>query len=139
MLRALAIATALLTPVAALAAGAPPQPETAPYVDLAPVALPVVVNGKVINYIFVGVRLDLASSANMVKLRDREPYFRDALIRAAHRTPFTDKADYTRIDEAALKAAILRDSAKLAGPGAIKSVTIMNQAPKTTRVPKAAG
>jgi flagellar basal body-associated protein FliL len=103
------------------------------YVAISPVALPVVVNNKVVNYVFVNVRIDLNQGADASKLREREPYFRDALVRAAHRTPFTLQGDYTKIDEAKLKAAVARDAAAIAGPTAIRAVQITSQAPKSSR------
>lgn len=110
--------------------------ESGQYVAVSPVGLPVVVGGKVINYVFVTVRIDLSPSANAAKLREREPYFRDALVRAGNRTPFTLASDYTKIDEARLIAAMTRDAAAIAGPGAVRGVKVVNQAPKSLRVPK---
>ncbi|CAN5250296.1 hypothetical protein BH11PSE2_BH11PSE2_04140 [soil metagenome] len=103
-------------------------------VTISAVALPIVLDGKVVNYVFVTVRIELSAGANITKLRDKEPYFRDALVRAGHRTPFTLASDLTKIDEAKLKAAMLREAQAIAGPGAIRSVVLESQAPKTMRV-----
>src|ERR1700683_725530 len=73
------------------------------YVDLSPVPLPVVVGGRLVNYVFVYVRINLAPGGDTPRWRDKEPYFRDALVRLGHRTPFTVPGDYTRLDEARLK------------------------------------
>ena len=100
------------------------------YVDVAPVALPIVVNNRVINYVFVTVRVNLAGSANAPKLREKEPYFRDALVRAGHRTPFTRTDDYTRIDRAKLSASLMRDAAAIVGPGVVVSVDVVSETPK---------
>lgn len=105
-------------------------------VPISPVALPIVVDGKLVNYVFVTVRLDLSPTANTSKLREKEPFFRDALVRAAHRTPFTLPSDLTRIDEAKLKAVFLRDAQAIGGP-AVRAVRIESQAPKSTRVASA--
>jgi len=134
---------ALLTAIALIAAsattaqaneGGEKKDEGGQYVNISPVALPIVVGGKVVNYVFVNVRIDLAPSADAVKIREREPYFRDALVRAAHRTPFTLAGDYTKIDEARLRAAVMRDAAALTGRGVIRNVVIVSQAPKSQRV-----
>ena len=50
--------------------------------------MPIVVDGQLVNYVFVYVRLNLTSGANATRLREKEPFFRDALVRAGHRTPF---------------------------------------------------
>lgn len=110
--------------------------ESGQYVAVSPVGLPVVAGGKVVNYIFVTVRIDLSPTANAAKWREREPYFRDALVRAGNRTPFTLASDYTKIDEARLIAALTRDAAAIAGPGAVKGVKVVSQAPKSLRVPR---
>ena len=91
---AVLLAAALITglSVSAEAAdtkGKEKEAENLSYVSIAPVAVPVIVNGKVVNYVFVNVRIDLMPSANSMKLREREPFFRDALVRAAHRTPLS--------------------------------------------------
>ena len=120
----------------AFAAGAPKKTEeSGQYVAVSPVGLPVVAGGKVVNYIFVTVRIDLTPSANAAKLREREPYFRDALVRAGNRTPFTLASDYTKIDEARLVASLARDAVAIAGAGAVRGVKVLSQAPKSLRVP----
>ncbi|CAN5819890.1 hypothetical protein BH11PSE1_BH11PSE1_29050 [soil metagenome] len=107
------------------------KPEVGQYVDLAPVALPIVVRGLLINYFFVSVRIQLSALANTGKLRTREPYFRDALVRAGHRTPyFTLATDYTKVDEAKLRAVMLREAVAIAGAKDIKGVTVISQSPK---------
>lgn len=100
------------------------------YVDLQPAGLPVVVRGQLVNYVFVYVRLNLAPDADATRLRDREPYFRDAMVRMAHRTPFTVPTDYNRIDEGKLTTSLMREASVIGGPGAIRSVVVTSQAPQ---------
>jgi hypothetical protein len=100
------------------------------YVDLQPVGLPVVVRGQLVNYVFVYVRVNLAADADVTQLRDKEPYFRDALVRMAHRTPFTVAGDYNRIDEGRLTAALMREASAIVGAAAIRSVVVSSQAPQ---------
>ena len=104
------------------------------YVDLSPVAMPIVVDGKLVNYVFAYVRINLTLRANSVKLREKEPFFRDALVRAAHRTPFTKAGDYSVVDEARLSAVMMREAAAITGPGMVKSVVVTSQSPKK-RIP----
>ena len=92
--------------------------------------MPIVVDGQLVNYVFVYIRLNLTSSANAARLREREPYFRDALVRAAHRTPFTLMSDYTKIDEAKLIPALYREASAITGPGQIRSVVVTSQQPR---------
>ncbi len=120
----------------ALAAGsasasAPPKKGSdGQYVDISPIALPIVLNGRLINYVFVQVRLNLTASADAPKIREKEPWFRDALVRAGHRTPFTKATDYTVIDEARMKATLMREAATITPARNLLSVTVVNQTPK---------
>lgn len=107
------------------AASAETKAATGQYVDLSPVAMPVVIDGHLINYVFVYVRVNLTPSADALHLRDKEPYFRDALVRMGHRTPFSVRTDYTRLDEARLKAAFFQPAAAIAGPGNVASIEIL--------------
>lgn len=104
------------------------------YVDIAPVGLPVIVGGRLVNYVFATVRLVLAPGANVITLRAKEPYFRDALVRAAHRTPFVLPGDLTKLDEAALRRALMAEAARIAGPRAIASVQVTSQTSQRHRV-----
>ncbi len=115
--------------------GAPPPPS--PTVLMSPVALPVVVDGRLVNYIFVTLRLRLSSSADSLKMRAMEPYFRDALVRVAYRAPFVRPDNYTVLDDDKLKAAVLGQTALLAGPGMVTSVQIVReQAQHNSGLPK---
>ena len=99
------------------------------YIDISPVALPVTIGSRVVNYIFVGVRLNLTAMANVQKLREREPFFRDALVRAGHRAPFTGKSDFTTVDVERLKAVMMKEAARL-GAKDVQSVAVMSQTAK---------
>lgn len=98
--------------------------------SIAGVGLPVIADGRVRNYVFVSLRLHLGGSATAEALRPKEPYFRDALVRAAHRTPFTVAGDWTRLDERALTASLLRSAATIAGRGAVIRVEVVAQSPR---------
>jgi hypothetical protein len=131
------IALALAAPVLAAEPNKDKQP-VGQYVDISPVALPVIVDGQLINYVFVTLRLNLSPASNAPSLRDREPYFRDALVHTAYRHPFTVPTNYTQIDVKALKARMMAEAARIAGPGAVTSVELVGdpQPKKVTGLPK---
>ncbi|MDB5422769.1 MAG: hypothetical protein JWQ29_185 [Phenylobacterium sp.] len=112
-----------------------PKQDVGQYVDMQPLAMPIVVKGELINYVFVYVRLNLTSRANVAQLRDKEPYFRDALVRAAHRTPFVVAGNYEKVDEARLTATMMREAVAIAGPGQIRSAVVTSQAPQKRVAP----
>lgn len=101
-----------------------------PALDLTPVGLPIVWDGKLINYVFVTLHMPLSPHADAAKIRDKAPYFRDALIRAAHRAPFVRPWDFTHIDRPALIAVMMREGARIAGPGAVLRVEITDETPQ---------
>jgi hypothetical protein len=127
---------ALIAAAFALAAGAVEASEkegkgdVGQYVDLQPVALPIVSRGVLVNYVFVYVRINLTSNANAARLREKEPFFRDALVRAGHRTPFTVPSDLSVVDVPRLTGALTREATLIAGPGQIRSVVVTSQAPR---------
>jgi len=131
MLRLLLAALLLVTPSAALASGAPKK-EAAdePYVDLATMGLPVIVDGRAVNYVFVQLRLHVAPGQDASKLRAQEPYFRDAVVRAAHRQPFVDPKDWTVVDEARLKTVALAEARRIGGAKAFSSAEIRGSTPR---------
>ena len=97
---------------------------------LAPVAIPVFENQSVVNYIFLTVKLNLTAKADVSKLREKEPYFRNQLMPAAYKTSFAlpDKRD--TLDEARFKNAMMSELGRVAGPGMIQSIEIVSQTPK---------
>ena len=139
MLRTLIIVALLASAPAAAVAGGKKKAEAAedlgPYVDLAAVGVPIVVDGKIVNYVFVQARLNVAPGQDAVKLRAREPWYRDALVRAAHRSPFVKPDDWNLVDDRRLKAVLLAEARRISGPKAFSSVEIRNQAPRSRKSP----
>jgi hypothetical protein len=119
----LLIAVAPVQPVLA-AEDKPAAPQT---IALEAVALPIIVDGQLLNYVFCSIRLDLYPNADGAKVRAKEQYFRDDLVRTGHRTPFVRKDDYTRVDEARVRAEVLRVAPSLVGAGVIRSAVITRQ------------
>jgi len=106
-----------------------PRKEVGQYVDLQPVGLPIIADGQLVNYVFVNVRLNLTAGADTSRWRAREPFFRDALVRLGHQTPFTVSGDYQKIDAARLTGALMRQASAITGPGVIRSVVVTSQVP----------
>jgi hypothetical protein len=97
-------------------------------IALEAVALPIIVDGQLLNYVFCSIKLELYPNADGAKVRAKEQYFRDDLVRVGHRAPFVRKDDYSHVDEAKVRAEILRIAPSLVGARMIKSVTITRQA-----------
>ena len=108
----------------------PAAPHDAQGVTLSPVALPIVVDGRLVNYVFATVKVVLRPGVDSVALQEKEPYFRDALVRAAHRTPFVLRYDYNHVDAARLRAVMMREASAIAGPNAVRDVVVVEQTPQ---------
>lgn len=134
MRRALIASLLVAAAFAAGPAGAADKKEEppSPTVLMSPVALPIIVDGRLVNYVFVTMRLGLLPTGDIPRLRAKEPYYRDALVRAAYRTPFVRDDNYAAIDEGKMKAALLRGAAGIVGPGKVISVTITKALPQHT-------
>jgi hypothetical protein len=126
----LAVAAALVLASTASASEKKADPGAERAVDVSAIGAPIVWKGRLVNYVFLSAKLKLAPGQELEKLRAKEPYFRDALVRAAHRTPFVDPSDLTRVDERALTAALMREAARIAGPRAFASAVVVSQQPR---------
>lgn len=109
------------------AAEAPTPPAT---VQLGAVALPIVVQGRLINYVFTTIKLHLVAGADGAAVRAKEPYFRDALVRAGHRNPFTLATDYTHVDVVRVRAQVMSDAIAIVGRGVVHDAEIVKQVPQ---------
>jgi len=104
--------------------------EPDPSVKLASVGIPVFHGTTVTNYLFLSIKVNLTPKADQTKLRDMEPYFRDALVRAAHKTSFAQPDHDDRLDVPRFQNVMMAEFTKIAGPGTIQSVEIVSQSPK---------
>lgn len=102
----------------------------APSLNINGVGLPVITGGRLRNYVFVTLRLHLGAHATPETLRQKEAFFRDALVKAGHRTPFVLANDWTRLDANALSASLMRSAVAIAGRGAVTRVEVVSQAPR---------
>lgn len=123
------LSAALMTAASTVAAGsagasapAKKSETVGQYVDLSPLAIPSMEGRRLRNYIFVAVRVKLTARADPQKLRDKEPYFRDAIVRAAHRTAFNLPTDFDRLDEARFKTMATAEATRVAGAGLVAGV-----------------
>ena len=99
-------------------------------VQLGAVAIPISVDGRLVNYIFLNIRINLTMTADEAKFRDKEPYFRDALVRAASRISFGQAGKDYLLDEPRFKQVMTGEWTKITGPGVIKSIDVLSQSPK---------
>lgn len=127
----IAAGTAALTAAAATrAAASSDAPAASPALGIAGLGLPVIEGGRLRNYVFVSLRLELGAGKTVEQMRPKEAFFRDALVRAAHKRPFTVPGDWTRLDERALSAALVSAANTISGAGSVRRVEVIAQNPR---------
>lgn len=120
----------LAPPAPAHAAEDKGKAEAEQHIDLAGVPFPIIVAGRLTNYVFVVLRLTPQPGADATKIRAREPYLRDYLLRLGHKQPFVILADPTRVDDRRLLAAAAAEMPRLVGPRLVRTVAIASQTPQ---------
>ena len=114
----------------AASAGDAPAPTADASLNIAGVGLPIIADGRIRNYVFVTVRLYLGGGQTLETMRTKEPFYRDALVRAAYRTPFVLADDWSRIDAAAVSAMLMRVAPGLSGSGSVTRAEVALQTPR---------
>lgn len=108
-----------------------------PVIKLQSMALPIIVGGKLVNYVFVQMTITLKPGVLVTVFEGKEPMLRDAIVREAHNKPFVRPDSYVALDEARLKASVLREANGLVGPGKAALVTVVKQTPRNFVAPPA--
>lgn len=125
-----AATAAAASAVASKAVAAETAPAAAPALSIAGLGLPVIADGRLRNYVFVSLRLMLGAGKTPEQMKAKEAFFRDALVKAAHRTPFTVQGDWTRLDERRMSAALVTAANTISGRGSVARVEIVAQNPR---------
>lgn len=106
-----------------------------PTYKLGSMTIPIIANGRVVNYVFVAMTLKLASGTEVESFKDKEPALRDAIVRAAYKTPFTRPDTWKEVDGPRLTGFVLGQCAALFGKGKVASVEIVKQIPRQQLMP----
>jgi len=93
--------------------------------DAAYIAVPVVRDGRLVNYLFVTVRVDIASGVDLWRTREKAHFLRDALVRAAHATPLASTERVDQLNEPAALRAFRGAAREALGERAVRSVSIL--------------
>jgi hypothetical protein len=130
--RAIAAAMLASTMLAGLANSASAQPAAqaeagaARTMDAPYIAVPVVRNGVLVNYLFVSLRLDIDNSVDLWRTRERAHFLRDALVRAAHRTSLADPRRDDQLNQPLALQTFRAAAAEALGPRAVRNMTIVS-------------
>lgn len=134
--RAIAAAMLASTLLAGLAnaSGPSPQPKSkdgeggelssrsmdAPYL-----AVPVVRDGQLVNYLFVSIRIEISPAVDLWRTRERAHFLRDALVRASHGGDLADAQDDNALNEARALEAYRVAAIEALGERAVAGVNIV--------------
>lgn len=120
---------AISLPISAYASGGA-EKKIDPQVRMAMVALPVVKDGRVVNYVFVKFKLILSPKADAVKLQAKEPFFRDILVRSAQKSDYWQKGRTDTLDPDLLRKNFLPLLSGHTNKGDIVTLLVLSQNPK---------
>ncbi|MGE0047281.1 MAG: hypothetical protein AB7J28_13950 [Hyphomonadaceae bacterium] len=131
MRRAIAAALIASTMLAGLsAANAQPaanaEAESARTMDAPYIAVPVVRQGRLVNYLFVSVRVDIAPGVDLWRTRERAHFLRDALVRAAHQGQLAHATRDDQLNQPAAIAAFRTAAQSALGARAVRGVAIVS-------------
>jgi hypothetical protein len=135
MRRAIAAAMIASTLLAGLAAANPPAKAkaaegqdagSARSMDAPYLAVPVVRDGQLVNYLFVSVRFEIAQGVDLWQTRERAHFLRDALVRVCHSTQLARADDINVLDEARAIQVFRATAVQVLGERTVGRVSIVS-------------
>jgi hypothetical protein len=132
MWRALALGLAFLllpaavTPARAAGAEKKEEAESARAMDVLNLVVPVVRQGRLVNYVFVNARIQLSPGVDVWKTRDKGAFLRDALLKAVHSRSIIDSQRDDTLDTPAAIAMIGDVARQTLGANTVRSVEILS-------------
>jgi hypothetical protein len=98
----------------------PSRSMDAPYL-----AVPVVRDGLLVNYLFVSARIEIASGVDLWRTRENAHFLRDALVRASHANDLSVPDDPDALNEPRAIEVYRAAAAQALGAQAVSGVTIV--------------
>lgn len=101
-------------------AGASARSMDAPYL-----AVPVVRDGQLVNYLFISLRIEISNSVDLWRTREKAHFLRDALVRASHSADLSDPEDTNAVNEERAIEVYRAAAAQALGAQAVGGVQIV--------------
>jgi hypothetical protein len=98
--------------------------------DLSLVAVPIVSRGRLVNYVLVRLTLTVRPGTDVTRLSEKEPFFREALVRLGYHTPLNPPNSLNQVDTALVSAKMLPLCRAIAGSDMLTGVEIKYQEPQ---------
>jgi len=89
-------------------------------------AVPVVREGHLVNYLFVSIRIEIAQGVDLWRTRERAQFLRDALVRASHANDLSDPNNNNALNEARAIAVYRAAAVQALGEQAVGGVSIVS-------------
>jgi len=88
-------------------------------------AVPVVREGRLVNYLFVSIRIEISPNVDLWRTRERAHFLRDALVRASHSADLADPANHNALNEARALDVYRAAAVQALGERAVRAVSIV--------------
>lgn len=89
-------------------------------------AVPVVRDGQLVNYLFVSIRIQISPRVDLWRTREKAQFLRDALVRAGHANQLGDPSDINALNQP-LAIQVFRQAAiQSLGADAVAGLTIVS-------------
>lgn len=88
-------------------------------------AVPVVRNGQLVNYLFVSIRIEIAQGVDLWRTREKAHFLRDYLVRASHSNDLVDPNDSNALNERRAIEVYRAAAIQALGENAVGPITIV--------------
>jgi hypothetical protein len=88
-------------------------------------AVPVVREGQLVNYLFVSIRVEISAGVDLWRTREQAHFLRDALVRASHSADLSDPNDPNGLNEARAIEVYRAAAVEALGERAVAGVSIV--------------
>lgn len=89
-------------------------------------AVPVVRDGQLVNYLFVSLRIQISPHVDLWRTRERAQFLRDALVRASHANALADPNDANKLNEALALQVYRAAAVQSLGAQAVAGISIIS-------------
>jgi hypothetical protein len=89
-------------------------------------AVPVVRDGKLVNYLFVSLRIQISPRVDLWRTREKAQFLRDALVRASHATALADPNDINKLNEELALQVYRAAAVQSLGQDAVAGISIIS-------------
>jgi hypothetical protein len=89
-------------------------------------AVPVVREGELVNYLFVSLRIEINQGVDLWRTREQAHFLRDVLVRASHGADLADPNDSNALNEARAIEVYRAAAIQALGERAVGAITIVS-------------